>query len=84
MGNLELVYNSNFELNSAKLEEWYTLCRKGKSWRGKPKLTPIYQYHPEGMRRPITGDLKWAKKIAQHYNIDLPTPNQEQRARLHE
>jgi hypothetical protein len=77
MSRYKLIDESYFDVATARTVEQYTLLHKTTNWRGKDKWDRIWLYHPEATRRPVRGDLEWAKRVAQEYNIPLPLPKKE-------
>lgn len=73
-----LKYHSYFDLSSAKVIEWWSLWewrrpRLFKSWR-RCRWMPVSEYfYPDGGKEQITGDKEWAKKVAKHFDIEVPT-----------
>lgn len=67
-----LVKKSNFNIGRAEMDIWYELWHESKNWLGKSKLKPIYMYYGMEATIPHRGDLKWAKRIAKHYKIEVP------------
>ena len=70
--SMKLVKKENFNLNRAEMDVWYELWQEHKGLFGRMKYKPVFQYHPMGMRRIVSGDLAWAKKTAKHYGIEVP------------
>ena len=69
---LRLEYNATYDYSRAKLDEWYTLWQKDYTmfkhrpvWR--PVLTGAGEYN-----FPVTGDYRWAKRIAKAHDISVP------------
>lgn len=68
----KLVRKENFNLSSAKLDVWYELWKEHKGWFGRTTLKPVFEYNPLGMGRIVHGDLIWAKRVAKHYDTEVP------------
>lgn len=78
MGKYRLVKQSEFRLNSGEHDTWYALEIWHKNWRGKYSWRSVKRDAYEGMNvhyesEPATGDLAWAKRVAEEYNITVPT-----------
>jgi len=68
----ELVNASYFSDLDADYVERYFLYRKRKNWRGKEVFEHVKEYTMFGSF-PLRGDLKWAKRVAKHYGIEVPS-----------
>lgn len=68
----KLIKREWFSLSSAEVECEYALYYLGRNMFGRAKWKPVKNYHPIEFPIPYTGDLKWARKVAKHYGIEMP------------
>ncbi len=69
-----LKYHSYFDLSTAKVIEWWSLwewrqTRILRRWRW---MSVNEYFYPDGGKEQITGNKEWAKKVAKHFNIEVP------------
>jgi len=71
MNQYRLIKNRRFDLNRAEYIYWYTLENR-KSFLGF-KFWVEEGYHTPVGKIVYRNNEIWAKKVAKHYGIDMPT-----------
>lgn len=69
----KIVYKRSFDIKTAGYNEWFELWHTRKGLFGRIISNPVCTHHPETFSIPYRGDLAWAKRIARHYCIELPS-----------
>lgn len=78
MSNYKLFRRESFNIGRAELDVWYELYEKHYTlFRSREVWKPVYRYYDMEATIPERGDEKWAKKIAKHFKIPMPTKPEE-------